>query len=138
MSGGLGHVVPFFKPRDLFLQPASKTLSWTPTVGPDGQRFPYGLGWFTTEYKGVPLVWQIYPQHDDAHHAKLAAFLDWLRPAADQRDFFLAWNGVRPGPLRLPAATGWAASARAALDRAQALPELAAELELFAAGRGRI
>jgi uncharacterized repeat protein (TIGR03837 family) len=87
---------------------------------------------------GVPLVWQIYPQHDDAHHAKLAAFLDWLRPPADQRDFFLAWNGVRSGPLPLSDATGWAASARAALDRAQALPELAAELELFAAGRGRI
>jgi uncharacterized repeat protein (TIGR03837 family) len=87
---------------------------------------------------GVPLVWQIYPQHDDAHHAKLAAFLDWLRPPADQRDFFMAWNGVRSEPLRLPDATGWAEPARAALDRAQALPELAAELELFAAGRGRI
>ena len=43
--------------RDLFLKPATKTLSWTPTVGPDGERFPYGLGWFTTDFKGVPLVW---------------------------------------------------------------------------------
>ena len=43
--------------RDLFLRPATKALSWTPTVGPDGQRFPYGLGWFTTDYRGVPLVW---------------------------------------------------------------------------------
>jgi CubicO group peptidase (beta-lactamase class C family) len=43
--------------RDVFLRPATRELSWTPTVGPDGQRFPYGLGWFTTDYKGVPLVW---------------------------------------------------------------------------------
>jgi CubicO group peptidase (beta-lactamase class C family) len=43
--------------RDLFLAPATKELSYAPTLGPDGQRFPYGLGWFTTEYKGVPLVW---------------------------------------------------------------------------------
>lgn len=43
--------------RDLFLRPATKALAWTPAMGPDGERFPYGLGWFTTEYKGVPVVW---------------------------------------------------------------------------------
>ena len=43
--------------RDLFLKPATKAMSYAPTIGPNGQRFPYGLGWFTTEYKGVPVVW---------------------------------------------------------------------------------
>lgn len=43
--------------RDLFLKPATKQLGWTPTAGPNGAVFPYGLGWFTTDYKGVPIVW---------------------------------------------------------------------------------
>jgi uncharacterized repeat protein (TIGR03837 family) len=87
---------------------------------------------------GVPCVWQIYPQDDEAHHAKLVAFLDWLQPPQDLRGFFLAWNSVRPGPLPPLDVPAWRPSARTAFDRAQALPELAAELERFAAGRGRI
>lgn len=87
---------------------------------------------------GAPLAWQIYPQDDLAHHAKLEAFLDWLRPPADQRDFFLAWNGVRPQPLPRLDFAGWRAAAQAARGRAEGLPELVGELERFAAGRGRI
>lgn len=87
---------------------------------------------------GVPFVWQIYPQDDDAHHAKLVAFLDWLQPPGGLRDFFLAWNAVRPGPLRVLDIAAWQPTARAAFDRAQALPELATELVRFAAARGRI
>jgi uncharacterized repeat protein (TIGR03837 family) len=87
---------------------------------------------------GVPCVWQIYPQDDEAHHAKLVAFLDWLQPPRDLRDFFLAWNSVRPNPLPPLDVRAWRPCARTAFDRAQALPELAAELERFAAGRGRI
>ena len=87
---------------------------------------------------GVPCVWQIYPQDDEAHHAKLVAFLDRLQPPQDLRDFFLAWNSVRPGPLPPVDVPAWRPFARTAFDRAQALPELAAELERFAADRGRI
>ena len=87
---------------------------------------------------GVPSVWQIYPQHDDAHHAKLEAFLAWLQPPPALRDFFLAWNGVTRGPLPRIDPRGWGPSARRALDEAQALPELATELERFAAGRSTI
>lgn len=43
--------------RDLFLKPATKALAFTPTRGPRGESFPYGLGWFTTTYRGVPIVW---------------------------------------------------------------------------------
>ena len=87
---------------------------------------------------GVPAVWQIYPQEDDAHHAKLDAFLRWLQPPPDLRDFFLAWNGIGSAPLPPLDIAGWRACATRALDRAQALPELVAELVRFAAGRARI
>jgi CubicO group peptidase (beta-lactamase class C family) len=43
--------------RDAFLRPATKTLAWTPVVSPSGVTFPYGLGWFVTDYKGVRVVW---------------------------------------------------------------------------------
>jgi uncharacterized repeat protein (TIGR03837 family) len=87
---------------------------------------------------GVPAVWQIYPQQDDAHHAKLDAFLRWLQPPPDLREFFLAWNGVTAAalpPLEVP---GWRATAAAALQRAQALPELATELMRLPAVAARI
>lgn len=83
---------------------------------------------------GVPCVWQIYPQEDGAHEAKLAAFLAWLQPPAGLRDFFLAWNGVSAGPLPPAEPAGWRPAAAAALQRVQALPELAAGLRRFAAG----
>jgi len=87
---------------------------------------------------GVPSVWQIYPQQDDAHHAKLEAFLAWLQPPADLRDFFRAWNGVTPGPLPALDLARWRDTATSAFDRAQALPELAGELVRFVATRSRI
>lgn len=54
-------------------------------------------------WAGQALVWHIYPQDDGAHHAKLAAFLDWLGAPASLRDFHAAWNGIPGhGPLVLP------------------------------------
>ena len=41
-----------------------------------------------------PFVWHLYPQHDDAHHAKLAALLDWLKAPLSLRQFHAVWNGV--------------------------------------------
>jgi uncharacterized repeat protein (TIGR03837 family) len=87
---------------------------------------------------GVPSVWHIYPQQDAAHHAKLDAFLAWLAPPPALRDFFLAWNGVRPAALPLLDIPAWQPAATSALQRAEALPELATELLRFTAGRARI
>lgn len=86
----------------------------------------------------VPSIWQIYPQDDNAHHAKLEAFLDWLAPPPDLRDFFRAWNGLAAWPLPPIDLRRWRGTFTSAFDRAQALPELATELVRFAAGRGRI
>ena len=43
--------------RDAFLRPATKALAWTPVVSPAGETFPYGLGWFATDYKGIRVIW---------------------------------------------------------------------------------
>ncbi len=43
--------------RDAFLRPATKDLAWTPVKSPSGQVFPYALGWFATDYKGVRVIW---------------------------------------------------------------------------------
>ena len=64
-------------------------------------------------WAGRPFAWQIYPQHDDAHHRKLAAFLDWLHAPPSLRAFHNGWNGIAPAlpPLDLPA---WQSSIEAA------------------------
>ena len=43
-----------------------------------------------------PFVWQIYPQHDAAHHAKLEAFLEALAAPDSIRLAHHAWNGITP------------------------------------------
>jgi CubicO group peptidase (beta-lactamase class C family) len=42
---------------DALLQPATKALAYTPVVSPSGEIFPYGLGWFSTQYQGVRIIW---------------------------------------------------------------------------------
>jgi CubicO group peptidase (beta-lactamase class C family) len=43
--------------RDAFLRPETKALAYTAVMSPSGKIFPYGLGWFTTLYKGVRIIW---------------------------------------------------------------------------------
>ena len=89
-------------------------------------------------WAGKPFAWQLYPQADGAHHAKLHAFLGWLQPGPALREFFRVWNGESPGTLpdfRLALRDGAAPAAR---ERARALPELVASLERFAGERSRI
>jgi uncharacterized repeat protein (TIGR03837 family) len=72
------------------------------------------------QWAGRPLVWHIYPQEDEAHCAKLEAFLARYRKGLDAETyaaleaFWWMWNGQR-GVAR--AAAAWSAFARA-------LPEL--------------
>ncbi|MFC5499588.1 elongation factor P maturation arginine rhamnosyltransferase EarP [Caenimonas terrae] len=68
-------------------------------------------------WAGAPFAWQIYPQQDDAHHAKLAAFLEWLQAPPSLGAFHLGWNGIASAlpPLELPAWQACAAAARARL-----------------------
>jgi hypothetical protein len=45
-------------------------------------------------WAGKPFIWQIYPQDDGAHRAKLHAFLDWLQAPTSLRRVHDAWNGL--------------------------------------------
>ena len=85
-------------------------------------------------WAGQAFVWQIYPQHDDAHHAKLAAFLDWLRAPDSLRNFHRAWNGIDATPALWPdhaTLALWRHCTRQARDRLLAQPDLASQLTSF-------
>jgi uncharacterized repeat protein (TIGR03837 family) len=100
------------------------------------------------QWAGRPFLWQIYPQHDGAHVAKLAAFhrrfLAAAAPAlaAAVQGAAEAWNGI--GGAQTPSAgvTGitlpppelwpdWQAHCRAWRARLEALPDLASSLRAF-------
>ncbi len=83
-------------------------------------------------WAGRPFAWQIYPQHDDAHHTKLRAFLSWLEAPPSLRRFHDGWNGIEAGlpSLDVP---GWGACAQAARGRLLAQDDLVTQLLRFAA-----
>lgn len=91
------------------------------------------------QWAGAPFVWQIYPQHDTAHAAKLQAFLDLMLAdaapavAAPLRRLWLAWNGLHDGPLTLPEAAPWRRQARRWRERLLAQPDLGTQLLGFVA-----
>jgi len=68
-------------------------------------------------WAGQPFVWQIYPQDDGVHRAKLAALLDTLDAPALVRSWHAQWNGMVPWrgdvPLPLDAQVPWRTWARA-------------------------
>ncbi|WP_243457447.1 elongation factor P maturation arginine rhamnosyltransferase EarP [Ottowia testudinis] len=85
-------------------------------------------------WAGAPLVWHIYPQpEDDAHHAKLEAFLQWLDAPASLRRFHRVWNGIELGPLPPLELTEWGAAVQAARQRLLSQPELSTQLLSFVA-----
>ncbi|MGA0612552.1 elongation factor P maturation arginine rhamnosyltransferase EarP [Caldimonas sp. KR1-144] len=75
-------------------------------------------------WAGRPFVWQIYPQRDGVHAAKLEAFLDVYVSgaptalAAALRRRFAAWNGLADAPAHALPDAAWTSHAAA---RAQAL-----------------
>jgi uncharacterized repeat protein (TIGR03837 family) len=86
-------------------------------------------------WAGKPLVWQIYPQDDAAHHAKLEAFLDMLAADPSLRRLHRVWNGMEPGSaLDLPTLTHlktWSETLRSAHDRLLQHPDLATQMLSF-------
>jgi len=43
--------------QNKFLTKETQQLAFTPTVSTRGESLPYGLGWFTTNYRGTKLLW---------------------------------------------------------------------------------
>ncbi|MDB5732738.1 MAG: hypothetical protein JWQ03_2633 [Variovorax sp.] len=85
-------------------------------------------------WAGVPFVWQIYPQDDGAHHAKLEAFLDWLQAPPSLRRFHRLWNGIGTGALpALDAETlaDWGVAVRSARHRLYVQDDLITQLRRF-------
>lgn len=80
------------------------------------------------QWAGRPLVWQIYPQQDDAHLPKLEAFIERYRQGLDEvatqalTNFWRAWNGMSE------AAPAWPSFQAA-------LPQLQQHAERWCAGQ---
>ena len=86
------------------------------------------------QWAAKPFVWQIYPQHDAAHEAKLEAFITCYGASA-LADFWRAWNGQGdPGeawPAFAAALPSLNAHARQWAVAQSRLPDLAANLVKF-------
>lgn len=83
------------------------------------------------QWAGKPFVWHIYPQQDDAHHAKLEAFMARAGLPEAWRAVWRGWNGLAllPGPLpSLDEAAAHASEWRAQLAMQ---PDLLTQLQSF-------
>jgi len=92
-------------------------------------------------WAGAPFIWQIYPQHDAAHAAKLEAFLGLMLAGADAgldaavQGLWQAWNGLSVGPVALPEFAPWQALAQRWRERLLAQADLGSLLLGFVAER---
>ena len=89
-------------------------------------------------WAGKPLVWHIYPQDDNAHHAKLEAFLEVMGAPTSLRAFHRRWNGLLTEPgepttvFSLPDdLQNWQQTAAVARQTQLALPDLTNKLLQF-------
>jgi uncharacterized repeat protein (TIGR03837 family) len=90
-------------------------------------------------WAGKPFVWQIYPQHDDAHAVKLRAFVDVFESVTGTRDLlwpaWSAWNGLSTAPLTLPTDPNWQAASHAWRNHLLPQTDLSSQLQSFVAER---
>jgi len=85
------------------------------------------------QWAGAPFVWHIYPQHDNAHAAKLDAFLDRFGADTDVRALFTAWNGLAPWPPAWPEPQRWRQACQRWRETLQFQTDLTAQLLGFVA-----
>ena len=90
--------------------------------------------WVRAMWAGAPFVWNIYPQHDGAHAAKLDAFLTSF--GADEvprlAELMRTWNGLLAGPISLPDIIGWRDACGHWRDSLIAQDDLSSQLMAFA------
>jgi len=86
-------------------------------------------------WAGPALLWQPYPQHDGAHAAKLAAFLDWLQAPEDMVAWHRHWSGLNAGTSSVP--TAMTSHGMPAAD-GPAMPDIAAWTGCVTAARARL
>jgi uncharacterized repeat protein (TIGR03837 family) len=84
------------------------------------------------QWAGKPFVWHIYPQHeDDAHHAKLEAFMARAGLPESWRSLWRGWNGLRPMTGSLAGLEDASAHAPAWCAQLAAQPDLLTQLRGF-------
>ena len=89
------------------------------------------------QWAGRPFVWQIYPQHDGVHEAKLEAFLGRFLASADAglggdvRRLWRRWSGFSGGPVRLADPPVWRRHCEAWRSSLLAQPDLSLQLLRF-------
>jgi uncharacterized repeat protein (TIGR03837 family) len=82
-------------------------------------------------WAGQPFIWHIYPQDDNAHHAKLEAFLEWMQAPESLRRAHRVWNGMEAGEwpaLNSGALADWAACAQTARQQLLQQTDLVSQL----------
>ncbi len=82
-------------------------------------------------WSGKPFIWNIYPQHDDAHHGKLEAFLDVLQAPPSLRRFHQVWNDAATGTLPETTPEAWRQAVLGLRQRLLQQPDLARRLLQF-------
>ncbi|MDR7376018.1 putative repeat protein (TIGR03837 family) [Rhodoferax ferrireducens] len=82
-------------------------------------------------WAGKPFVWQIYPQHDAAHHVKLEAFLDMAQAPDSLRQFQRVWNGLEAAALPVLDLETWGQNARDLRARLLQQADLVSQLLTF-------
>ena len=133
--------------KNMSAQPNCSALPYTDQNGFDEMLWACDLNFVRGEdslvralWAGLPFIWQIYPQDDNAHHAKLEAFLDWMQAPESLRKAHRIWNGVeaRQWPvLDSTALADWSTCAQAARLSLLSQRDLVHQLMLPMAGTTR-
>ena len=79
-------------------------------------------------WAGRPFVWQIYPQHDGVHAAKLQALLDRMPPVPGLPALWQAWNGLARDWPGWPDEPSWRAAAASWREGLCGQPDLTTQL----------
>ncbi|MEI7762971.1 MAG: elongation factor P maturation arginine rhamnosyltransferase EarP [Comamonadaceae bacterium] len=83
-------------------------------------------------WAGKPFVWQIYAQSDNAHQAKLEAFLDQMQAPPSLRTFHQVWNGLSQAALPELKLAEWRRSVSSARARQLQDDDLVTKIIRFA------
>jgi len=86
---------------NMAVHPSWSALPYTTQDGFDDMLWACDLNFVRGEdsvvralWAGQAFIWHIYPQDDNAHHAKLEAFLDWMQAPESLRQAHRVWNGI--------------------------------------------
>jgi uncharacterized repeat protein (TIGR03837 family) len=127
--------------KSMPVQPNWSALPYTDQEGFDEMLWACDLNFVRGEdslvralWAGRPFIWQIYPQDDNAHHAKLEAFLEWLQAPESVRNAHRTWNGTESpeqfniGEFSWPQ---WADCCQLALNSLKAQKDLCSQIVNF-------